>query len=54
VSGGLEFLEIARQIKSLSVTVAWRPIAPMVEQRIPNPLVVGSSPTRPAKFLKDE
>lgn len=24
----------------------------MVEQRIPNPRVVGSSPTRPAKFFK--
>src|ERR1700747_2195124 len=26
----------------------------MVEQRIPNPRVVGSSPTRPAKFLNVE
>ena len=31
-----------------------RAIAPMVERRIPNPMVGGSSPSCPAKFVRCE
>ena len=33
--------------------VQFRRVAPMVERRIPNPFVVGSSPSSPAIFLRE-